>query len=72
MESLLDLPEIYGGAPPPSPLSAVNLASAFFVCENHGLLPNDPIFQNNLFYLLLYESDPVNPNRLPVANGASN
>lgn len=59
MESLLNLPEIYGGTPPPTSGPRVNLASAFFICESHGLLPNDPIFQNNLFYLLLYESDPL-------------
>jgi len=58
MESLLNLPEIYGGTPPVAATPRVNLASAFFICESHGLLPNDPIFQNNLFYLLLYESDP--------------
>jgi pimeloyl-ACP methyl ester carboxylesterase len=67
MESLLNLPEIYGGTPPPSSSTRVNLASAFFICESHGLLPNDPIFQNNLFYLLLYESDPLSEPRLSVA-----
>ena len=67
MESLLNLPEIYGGAPPPTSSTRVNLASAFFICESHGLLPNDPIFQNNLFYLLLYESDPLAPPRPSVA-----
>jgi pimeloyl-ACP methyl ester carboxylesterase len=67
MESLLNLPEIYGGAPPQSVGERINLASAFFICESHGLLPNDPIFQNNLFYLLLYESDPLSLPRPSVA-----
>ncbi|MCI0410673.1 MAG: hypothetical protein L0191_19295, partial [Acidobacteria bacterium] len=67
MESLLNLPEIYGETPPVSAGTRVNLASAFFICESHGLLPNDPIFQNNLFYLLLYESDPLTLPRPSVA-----
>ncbi|PYQ13007.1 MAG: hypothetical protein DMH00_05155 [Acidobacteria bacterium] len=70
MESLLDLPEIYGGAAPPSREAAVNLNSAFFVCESHGLLPNDPIFQNNLFYLLLYGSDPISGHAPALAERA--
>ena len=37
------------------PASAVEFDSVFFVCENHGLLPNDPFFQNNLFYILLWD-----------------
>ena len=47
----------------------MNLASAFFICASHGLLPNDPIFQNNLFYLLLYESDPVADRRRAWSSG---
>ena len=58
MESLLDLPEITPERSASLRPDPVNLTSAFFVCESHGLLPNDPIFQNNLFYLLLYEKDP--------------
>ncbi len=44
MRSLLALPEAAG---------AVDFQSAFFVCENHGLLTGNPVFQNNLLYLLL-------------------
>jgi pimeloyl-ACP methyl ester carboxylesterase len=58
MESLLDLPEMAPEHSASLRPGSVNLTSAFFVCESHGLLPNDPIFQNNLFYLLLYERDP--------------
>ena len=58
MESLLDLPEMAPERSASLRPGSVNLTSAFFVCESHGLLPNDPIFQNNLFYLLLYEKDP--------------
>lgn len=44
MQSLLALPEEPG---------SVDFESAFFVCERHGYLPTNPIFQNNLLYLLL-------------------
>jgi hypothetical protein len=57
MESLLNLPEIHG-APAASLQAGVHLNSAFFFCESHGLLPNNPIFQSNLLYLLLYDSHP--------------
>jgi hypothetical protein len=29
-------------------------ASTFFVCESHGLLPANPAFQDNLFYVLFH------------------
>jgi hypothetical protein len=58
MESLLDLPEMTPERSASLRPSSVNFTPPFFVCESHGLLPNDPIFQNNLFYLLLYEKDP--------------
>ncbi len=52
MQSLLNLPE--SANQPPAPAGGgVEFDSAFFVCEDHGVLPNNPIFQNNLFYLLL-------------------
>mgnify|MGYP003577303259 CR=1 FL=1 len=58
MESLLNLPEnpaaaFSGGS------EGDSLASAFFICESHGVLLNDPFFQNNLFYLLLYDTNSV-------------
>jgi pimeloyl-ACP methyl ester carboxylesterase len=31
----------------------VEFSSAFFVCGQHGVLPNNTVFQNNLLYLLL-------------------
>ena len=55
MESLLALPEILEGEEPAGPPGSLALSSAFFVCDSHGLLTNNPIFQNNLLYLLLYE-----------------
>lgn len=54
MRSLLDIPDSPDGRAVPVLPGAVNFNSAFFVCESHGLLPNDPIFQNNLFYVLLW------------------
>ena len=33
------------------------LDSAFFVCRRHGVLGNDPIFQKNLFFTLLWDAD---------------
>ena len=63
MQSLLDIPDSPAGKPPvlPARTGAIDLDSAFFVCESHGLLPNDPIFQNNLFYLLLWDGKPPAP-----------
>ncbi|HKY31580.1 MAG TPA: hypothetical protein VJV23_03505 [Candidatus Polarisedimenticolia bacterium] len=57
MQSLLAIPdpgEPEQGRDEESPLL---LRSAFFVCGSHGVLPNDPIFQNNLLYLLLWKDD---------------
>ena len=68
MESLLSLPEIPRGTAAASG-TEVSLASTFFICESHGLLPNDPIFQNNLFYLLLYDSNPVARRAAPAKAG---
>lgn len=39
-----DAAEVEGGA---------RFGSTFFVCETHGLLPANPAFQDNLFYVLL-------------------
>lgn len=49
MQSLLDMPDGRQGK--------IDFNSAFFVCETHGVLPNDPIFQNNLLYVLLWSRD---------------
>ena len=65
MESLLYLPES-PGADSAGGSGGDNLASSFFICESHGLLPNDPIFQNNLFYLLLYDSNTVARRTAPA------
>ncbi len=61
MESLLALPEILDGEDPAGAQGPLALSSAFFVCDTHGLLTNNPIFQNNLLYLLLYEQDAAGP-----------
>ncbi|HEU5182654.1 MAG TPA: hypothetical protein VFW45_17845 [Candidatus Polarisedimenticolia bacterium] len=61
MESLLALPEILEGEDPAGVRGPLALSSAFFVCDSHGLLTNNPIFQNNLLYLLLYEQDAAAP-----------
>lgn len=55
MESLLDIPGGTGVQHASGRPGAVEFDSVFFVCENHGLLPTDPYFQNNLLYLLLWE-----------------
>lgn len=34
------------------PPAGVTFASTFFLCETHGFLPKNPIFQNNLFHVL--------------------
>lgn len=52
MRSLLAMPE-KPGAPDSLGESTMEFRSAFFVCDDHGVLPNNPIFQNNLLYLLL-------------------
>ncbi len=52
MQSLLSLPRGPGG---------VEFDSAFFVCDDHGVLPGNPIFQNNLLYLLLWKGDGADP-----------
>jgi len=72
MESLLNLPEIHGSSPAPPGETGVRLSSAFFVCESHGLLPNNPIFQSNLLYLLLYDADPLAalPREASPTNGS--
>ena len=67
MESLLALPEILDGEETAPPPAALALSSAFFVCDSHGLLTNNPIFQNNLLYLLLYEQDAAGPAPPPMA-----
>lgn len=68
MQSLLGI----GDSEPRLPLTTdsgpVHFDSAFFVCENHGLLPNDPIFQNNLFYILLWPQDRRAPSALVQAD----
>jgi pimeloyl-ACP methyl ester carboxylesterase len=66
MESLLNLPESPTAASAGGSGGGDNLASSFFICESHGLLPNDPIFQNNLFYLLLYDSNTVARRTAPA------
>ena len=53
MQSLLDIGEGEPGTDDP----VVDFDSVFFVCENHGVLANNPIFQNNLLYLLLREEN---------------
>jgi len=50
MQSLLAIPDGKEGTQE----SSMNFKSAFFVCGSHGVLANDPIFQNNLLYLLLW------------------
>jgi hypothetical protein len=41
-------------------------ASTFFVCESHGLLPANPAFQDNLFYVLFH-----GPTRTAASQGPS-
>jgi pimeloyl-ACP methyl ester carboxylesterase len=66
MRSLLDIPDTPRKGSVQS--SVLSFDSAFFVCESHGLLPNDPFFQNNLFYLLLWDGKPSrrHPPSLPA------
>jgi pimeloyl-ACP methyl ester carboxylesterase len=54
MQSLLAIPDGDREASRPPEPGRVSFRSAFFVCGSHGVLPNDPIFQNNLLYLLLW------------------
>jgi len=51
MRSLLAIPE--KSAPESQGEGTMEFKTAFFVCDDHGVLPNNPIFQNNLLYLLL-------------------
>ncbi|MFQ5700297.1 MAG: hypothetical protein ACE5HU_00445 [Acidobacteriota bacterium] len=60
MESLLELPD-KGQGPRSDEEESVRFQSAFFVCESHGVLANNPIFQNNLFYVLLLEDEAGSP-----------
>ena len=57
MQSLLAIPDRKGEDAPAASTAGgpVSFRSAFFVCGSHGVLPNDPIFQNNLLYLLLWQ-----------------
>jgi hypothetical protein len=71
MQSLLDLPETGPGSAAAASTASVNFRSAFFVCESHGLLPNDPTFQNNLFYLLLWGARQAPEKALPPPPRAS-
>ena len=51
MRSLLAIPDNPEGSSARD--DAMEFETAFFVCAEHGVLPNNPIFQNNLLYLLL-------------------
>ncbi len=71
MQSLLDIPDAPEGRKPPRDPGSVEFNSAFFICESHGLLPNDPIFQNNLFYILLWDGDrPTSPTTVTPNTGS--
>ena len=52
MRSLLAMP-VKPATPESQGEGTMEFKTAFFVCADHGVLPNDPIFQNNLLYLLL-------------------
>lgn len=52
MSSLLAIPDGPSSATPPE-TGTMEFDTAFFVCDDHGVLPNNPIFQHNLLYLLL-------------------
>jgi pimeloyl-ACP methyl ester carboxylesterase len=43
-----------GSASAPGGDDPGRFASTFFVCESHGLLPANPAFQDNLFYVLFH------------------
>lgn len=62
MRSLLAIPELPGDSSGQDD-GAMEFETAFFVCAEHGVLPNNPIFQNNLLYLLLREdaTGPADP-----------
>jgi len=62
MESLLDMSRESRPGEPPTAAGKLDLDSAFFVCQSHGILPNDPIFQNNLFYTLLWAENRPDPS----------
>jgi hypothetical protein len=42
-------------------------ASTFFVCESHGLLPANPEFQDNLFYVLFHGPTRADASAVPAA-----
>jgi len=69
MKSLLDIPDAYEGKGSSAEPGAVSFNSAFFVCESHGLLPNDPIFQNNLLYILLWDGERPAASSIPFSSG---
>ncbi|HKQ97043.1 MAG TPA: hypothetical protein VJV75_04135 [Candidatus Polarisedimenticolia bacterium] len=43
-----------------------HFASTFFVCATHGLIPANPSFQDNLFYVLFHGPGQTSPTRSPV------
>ena len=51
--SLLGVQAAAAGAESAGPGNRARLASSFFVCETHGLLPANAAFQDNLFHVLL-------------------
>ncbi len=51
--------------PPIAP--SITFASTVFVCETHGFLPKNPIFQNNLFHVLAGLSESRSEGARPVA-----
>ncbi|HZI94437.1 MAG TPA: hypothetical protein VFE84_09350 [Patescibacteria group bacterium] len=61
MQSLLAIPDGAEARADRKPEGSVSFRSAFFVCGSHGVLPNDPIFQNNLLYLLLWRGASPEP-----------
>jgi len=54
MRSLLAIPDNAEGSSAQDD-DAMEFETAFFVCAEHGVLPNNPIVQNNLLYLLLLD-----------------
>jgi pimeloyl-ACP methyl ester carboxylesterase len=49
--------------------SGARFASTFFVCETHGLLPANPGFQDNLFYVLFHgQTKPAAVVRSQIGN----
>jgi pimeloyl-ACP methyl ester carboxylesterase len=67
--SLMGLPPVSRDDTGTGSGSGARFASTFFVCETHGLLPANPGFQDNLFYVLFHgQTKPAAVVRSQIGN----